>query len=472
MSLEGLLVLLIHAVIGPAAVFHALLYKRDSRSALGWIGFCLFFPLVGPLIYAVFGVNRVHTRARELKPPAHRSRLIAYELGETAASVTGQYQGIVNVGYCITGQPPRAGNAVQMLCNGEQIYPAMQTAIKQARHSIHLASYIFDTDQVGREFIALLQERVRAGVAVRVIVDGVGECYSWPRASKLLRRAGVPVAQFMPVRLLPPSLSINLRSHRKILVVDEQIGFTGGANIGSRHLVQDTSSKKRVADIHFRLQGPIAKDLNRLFLEDWRFLTGETVAASEPRAVPLESQGAQCRLISDGPNEDMDRLVMLYLGVISSAQQRISIMTPYFLPERELAAALRAAVLRGVEVRIVLPGQNNLPFVHWASQHMLGELLHWGVRVFYQPPPFVHSKLLLVDDDYSLIGSANLDARSLRLNFELGVEIFEHRLSQKLYAHFEQALARSREATMQDVLQRTVWQRARDASMALFAPYM
>ena len=156
MSLEGLLVLLIHAVIGPAAVFHALLYKRDSRSALGWIGFCLFFPLVGPLIYAVFGVNRVHTRARELKPPAHRSRLIAYELGETAASVTGQYQGIVNVGYCITGQPPRAGNAVQMLCNGEQIYPAMQTAIKQARHSIHLAIYIFDTDQVGREFIALL----------------------------------------------------------------------------------------------------------------------------------------------------------------------------------------------------------------------------------------------------------------------------------------------------------------------------
>jgi len=471
MSLEGLLILLIHAVVAPAAVFHALLYKRDSRSALGWIGFCLVFPLAGPTIYALFGVNRIHTRARELKPPQYRAQLVAYELGETVASVAGQYRGLINIGYCITGTPPRGGNQMQVLHNGEQIYPAMQAAIEKAQHRISLSSYIFDTDVVGRDFIERLQAKSRAGVEVRVIVDGVGECYSWPRASSLLHKAGVPVAQFMPLRLFPPSLSINLRSHRKILVVDETIGFTGGANIGGRHLVE-SGSRKRVADIHFRLQGPIAKDLDRLFLEDWRFLTGETVAMSEQRAIPIDALGARCRVISDGPNEDMDRLVMLYLGVISSAQHRISIMTPYFLPERELAAALRAAVLRGVDVRIVLPGKNNLPFVHWASQHMLGELLHWGVRVFYQPPPFVHSKLLLVDDDYCLIGSANLDARSLRLNFELGVEIFDPGLNQTLQAHFEHALARSHEATMSDVLQRPAWQRARDAAVALFSPYL
>ena len=472
MSLEGLLVLLIHAVIAPAAVFHALLYKRDSRSALGWIGFCIVFPLAGPLLYAAFGVNRVHTRARELKPPPHRPRLVAYELGAGLNPVLGQYRGILNVGYSITGNMPSAGNQVQLLCNGEQIYPAMLADIKQAQNRISLCTYIFDTDSVGRQFIDLLAAKARSGVTVRVIVDGVGECYSWPRASSALRRAGVPVATFMPVRLLPPSLSINLRNHRKILVIDETIGYTGGANIGRRHLVDDQTNTKRVADVHFRLQGPIARELEKLFLADWRFASGESAALSEPVASRIDVLGARCRLISDGPNEDMDRLIMLYLGVISSAQHRIDIMTPYFLPERELAAALRSAVLRGVEVRILLPGQNNLPFVHWASQHMLGELLQWGVRVFYQPPPFVHSKLMLVDEDYCLIGSANLDSRSLRLNFELGVEIFDATLNRQLSEYFQQALYKAREVTLDDVLQRKTWRRARDAAVALFSPYL
>lgn len=471
MSLESILVLLMHAVLGPAAVLHALLFKRDSRSALGWIGFCLVFPLVGPLIYATFGVNRIQTRARELKPPGSY-QLVDYEFGESRNPVDKQYSGLMNVGYCITGNSLSPGNHVELLCNGEQIYPAMLKDISNAQYSIHLCSYIFDTDRVGLEFVEQLAAKVRAGVSVRVIVDGVGECYAWPRASRVLQQGRIPVAQFMPLRLLPPSLSINLRNHRKILVIDEIIAYTGGANIGKRHLISASDNKKPVADIHFRLQGPIVSALEKLFLEDWYFLTEQSVALSQRIVEPVNTDGAHCRLIADGPNEDLDRLLMLYIGVISSAQYQIDIMTPYFLPEREFTAALRSAVLRGVEVRLLLPGKNNLPFVHWASQHLLGELLHWGVRVFYQPPPFVHSKLLLVDGAYSLIGSANLDARSLRLNFELGVEIFSAQLNRELSEHFDQAMQNARETTLDDILNRSVWQRARDAAFALFAPYL
>jgi cardiolipin synthase len=470
MTLEGLFVILAHAVMAPTAVVHALLYKRDSRSALGWIGFCIVFPLLGPLIYALFGVNRVRTRAQRLHPQDFQPQLFDYERGDPLTLSRHEQPGQAHVGYRVTGQIPHTGNDVSILHNGEQTYPAMLEAMEQAEHRVFLCTYIFDTDTVGRQFIDKLASLHRKGIDVRVIVDGVGEMYSRPRASKLLAEAGVWVERFIPLKLFPPSLSFNLRTHRKILVIDGHTAFTGGMNIGDRHMAKAEDNPDRVVDIHFCLRGPIARDLEALFLDDWNFLAGGQDTIS--RQIPATLGSISCRRISDGPNRDLDRLAMLYQGMISSARRRVYIMTPYFLPERELAGSLRAAVTRGVDVKILLPGKNNLPLMHWASRHGLWELLYWGVQAYYQPPPFVHSKLLLIDDDYTLIGSANVDARSLRLNFELGVEIFSGEINLALSRHFEQALADSSEIKLQTLMERPFLQRIRDASAALFSPYL
>jgi cardiolipin synthase len=223
-------------------------------------------------------------------------------------------------------------------------------------------------------------------------------------------------------------------------------------------------------DVHFRLMGPIVTQLEQTFLEDWAFCTGEQ---TEPTPVlPVKYGTAICRAITDGPNEDIHKLSTILIGAVSSAHKRILIMTPYFLPSAEMVSALQTAVLRGIEVNIVLPSRNNLPFIKWAAQHMLHDLLYWGIRVFFQPPPFVHSKLFIIDDQYAQIGSANIDQRSLRLNFELTVEIYDSQVAQTLSSHIEEKIKNSKELTLEDMNQRPLIIKTRDALMWLFSPYL
>ena len=223
-------------------------------------------------------------------------------------------------------------------------------------------------------------------------------------------------------------------------------------------------------DAHFRLAGPVVTQIEHVFLEDWGFSTGEQVTPTQASA--RENGSMICRTIVDGPNEDLDRLSMILVGAVSAARRRISIMTPYFLPSRELIAALQTAALRGVEVTIILPSKNNLPFVHWATRNMLWELLEWGIRLYYQPPPFVHTKLFVVDDQYAQIGSANIDPRSLRLNFELAVEVFDKQFVKILTEHIQKSQDQSLEVSLKDLDSRRLPVRIRDALAWLFSPYL
>jgi cardiolipin synthase len=303
-----------------------------------------------------------------------------------------------------------------------------------------------------------------------VILDGVGELYSYPRAGTLLKRHGVRVGRFLPPRLIPPAIHVNLRNHRKILVADGRTGFTGGMNIGDRHLAETSENPSRVVDVHFLIRGPVVQDMESVFLEDWEFVTAEKTPSSH---VPVSHEGmAICRTVVEGPNEDLDRLTAILLGAISSARQSVSIMTPYFLPTRDMTAVLQAAALRGVEVEVILPSKNNLWFVHWATRNILWELLRRGVRVFYQPPPFVHSKLFIVDHHYAQIGSPNIDPRSLRLNFELSIEVYDRPFAKLLTEHMNEVRSRSREVSIEELDNRPIPARARDALAWLFSPYL
>jgi cardiolipin synthase len=461
-----------------SSALHALLFKRDPRAALAWIVVCITFPPFGALFYFLFGINRVRTHGQRLGGPLTLLLHMGAEAAEEGlapaippSAVPVAFQPIANLSDRITRQPLLGGNRVEPLSNGEEAYPAMLAAIQRARQSVYLSTYIFETNATGRQFIAALQAAAARGVDVRAILDGVGEYYTWPRAGRLLKRAKVPVARYFPPRLLPPSLFVNLRNHRKILVIDGVEGFTGGMNIGDRHLAADGAKADRVEDLHFRVAGPVVAQMEQIFLADWRLCTGR----EEPlpvRSGELRRGDAYCRAVADGPNDNIDKMAMILVGAAAVARERILIMTPYFLPNRELVGALQAAALRGVTVRILLPAKNNLPYVKWASDNMLWELLQHGVRIAYQPPPFVHTKLFLVDDVYTIMGSANIDPRSLRLNFEMVMEIFDPVLSQALRGRFVQALARSRETSLAEMDSRSLPVRIRDAFCWLFTPYL
>lgn len=446
------------------ASFHALLNKRRPQSAFGWIAVCFTLPLAGALLYYLFGINRVQTRARKL--------LTRYPEPNCPTEYVGtpppQLAPLARLGSAVTGWPLTARNRVELLGDAGTIFEAMLGAIGAAREYVYFTTYIFDGGRLGRRFAAALSAAAERGVDVRVLLDGVGEWYSLRRASALLKGTRVRFTRFLPPRLLPPTVSLNLRNHRKSLVIDGHEAFAGGINVRDRYLAGD--GEERVVDLHFRLLGPVVAQIETVFLRDWHFATGDPLTAA--RHVPRPAGAALCRVVADGPDGKLDRLTALYTGAIGSARQRIAIMTPYFVPPRELIAPLQAAALSGVDVAVILPQRNNLPYVHRATRHLLWELLERGVHVYYQPPPFVHSKLFYVDDHYAQIGSANFDARSLRLNFELNVEVYDRETVTSLAAHFEAVRARSSAVTLAEVDGRPLTTKALDGAAWLFSPYL
>lgn len=448
-----LLIVLVAAlhVFSLFSAAHALLHKRDSRAALGWVAVILIVPPLGPFIYWLFGIARTDSRAVKLmNKAAHRLingivDLHGRTLGEkpfgftVPEELTPTQRRLELPGNLLTGRYPTRDNGIAILHNGEEAYPAMLEAIAEARERVYLSSFIFGCDEAGLRFAEALTAAAERGCDVRLLMDGVGSFNPLARWRKRLG-PGVRLAYFLPPSLIPPQFSINLRTHRKVLVCDGTTAFTGGMNISQHHLVT-LPRKARVQDVHFRFRGPIAQQLALAFLLDWGFVTGETFAPA-PHLGPGQGSSA-CRLLMDGPGSPDEIIHDLICAMISTARHSVRIMSPYFLPPHRLESALASAVLRGVNVDVILPGKNNHRLVDWAMRHQNILLEEAGVRLFYQPPPFAHTKLLLVDEDYTLLGSANLDPRSLNLNFELVMEVFDPTVTADLIAFFDEVKTRS-----------------------------
>ncbi len=457
---------------------HAVLYKRDSRAAIAWVGFVWLLPLGGALLYFVFGINRLRRRAIFLRADLERYRAqisaahcAPDELCQHLPGNCEHLQTLARVVETVVKDPLLPGNRLEPLLNGDQAYPAMLAAINQAKRTISLETYIFDHDEAGLAFAKALGDAVQRGVEVRVLVDAAGLRYSFPTIRRNLSERGVHCARFLPSLAPWRAMTLNLRTHRKLLIVDGRIGFTGGMNIRVGHCVA-RKPKSPVLDTHFRVEGPVVKQLQETFVEDWLFTTGESLRG-EAWFPQQESRGEVfARGIDDGPDEDYEKLRWTLLGALSIARRSIRLATPYFLPDQALISALNLAAMRGVEVDILLPARSNLPAVQWASSAMLWQVLGHGCRLWLMPPPFDHSKLMVVDGCWALLGSANWDARSLRLNFEFNLECYDTEFAGTVERILLEKRAASRQLSLQEVDSRTLPVRLRDGLARLLSPYL
>ena len=452
---------------------HALLNKRDTRAATLWIGLIWLVPAAGALLYLILGVNRIRRRAILLGLHRSECKVIPEEPGEEDHKAVEHLNLLARTVSRVVAQPLTRGNEVRPLVNGDEAFPSMLAAMETATQSISLSSYIFDNDRSGKLFVEGLERAVKRGVAVRVLIDAAGLRYSWPPVTRLLRRARVPFARFLPSSLMAPwrVATINLRNHRKSLVVDGRIGFTGGMNIRHGNVLAD-HPRQPVQDLHFRIEGPMVAQLQEAFANDWAFTVGETLDGAIWFPELSERGTVIARAITDGPDADFEKLRWTLLAAVGEAQTHVRILTPYFLPDSALTTALNLAALRGVRVDIILPGKNNLPFVHWASRAMWWQVLERGCRVWLTQPPFDHSKLMVVDGHWVLFGSANWDARSLRLNFELNVECYGRDFAREADSFIEQKLRNAHEVTLAEADGRLLPAKLRDASARLFSPYL
>lgn len=457
---------LLHFVLAAAVTVHVLRYQRNPGSSVSWIGLAWLSPAVGSFLYLFLGINRVRRRARSMLESGTNP------LQQAPPSGAGRDDHLAPLEFAgrrITQRCVESGNSMQILVNGDAAYPQMLAAIESAQASIGLSSYIFRADLAGNQFIAALVRARQRGVEVRVLIDGYGSGYLWSETCFKLRRAGVPTARFLHSVLPWRMPFLNLRSHRKIILVDGAVAFTGGLNIGAENLLS-SHPRYPVLDTHFKVQGPVVAQLSEAFAALWAFSTDEPL--SGPLWFPQIKPMGRCsaRVVTSGPDQDLEKIEYLVLQAVACAQSSIQIMTPYFLPDERIITALALAAVRGVSVNIVLPLSSNHPSVDWSTRAHIEPLLTAGCRIWTHSLPFDHSKLMSVDGLWSFVGSSNWDMRSFRLNFEINLEIYQSQLVEQISRIIESN--QKNRLTQADLGRRSLPAQLRDSAARLMLPYL
>jgi len=450
-----------------AVTVDVLLKKSDVRAALGWIGAVWLVPILGALLYFLFGINRVTRRALKLgrvdEALARAPRGAQPEASPNIALLSAVSQEI-------SQSPITGGNSLTILEGGDQAYPQMLAAIGGAKRSIAMSSYIFRNDAAGAEFAEALSAAAQRGVTVRVLLDGLGTGYLYPRIYYRMRRSGVMAARFLHTWLPWRMPFLNMRNHRKLLVTDGNLAFIGGINVGEENCAR--AGTRQIRDVHFKVEGPAACIVMEAFARDWTFTTDEGLDADIwwPK---LEARGTVfARGLSSGPDADIYKLEQLLGAAIGLAKKSVRIVTPYFMPDARLQFVLAQAGLRGVEVEIVVPSCSDQRLMDWAMRGHLRFFRHIRAKVITTPPPFDHTKLCTVDGEWSLIGSSNWDTRSFRLNFEFDLEIIDRDFTAKLDALIDARVARGKLITPDMLAAEPLWKRLRNAAARLLMPYL
>lgn len=464
--------------------------KKDSVSAVAWCLAIILLPYFGPFLFFVFGYQHVSRplkkkrkhRERYRDPPEPRNfGDFKYPLQPPEPSRTLHemplHESLAYLAMKFGASSPTTGNRIELYDDGKIAFEAMIKSIEEAKHHIHLEYFIWEADELGLFMLDLLTSKAKQGVEVRLLYDAMGSWLLGARALRPLHKAGGHTSAFMYPSLLRRRLQVNMRNHRKIMVVDGRIGFTGGLNVGNDY-VNKNPAWNYWRDAHVRIQGPAVVDLQRVFCEDWDFATEEKLLDSEgeddDRYFQAEPSGGAhtVQIIDSGPDQDPNSFREVVFAGIMRARKRIWIATPYFVPDAGVFDALRVAAYNGLDVRLLVPLKSDKVVAAYAARYLFDDLLSAGAKIYLYRRGMMHSKMLLFDDEVAGIGSSNFDNRSFRLNFEIMCMIYTADAASQMTRSLERDFAESDQVDLATFRQRSVLGRLAENACRLLSPIL
>jgi cardiolipin synthase len=461
---------IIRAALSILATVHILLHKDDVKSSIGWIAFVFLSPFLGAILYILLGINRIKRKGTRLRKKSTISE--KYSAENASKNLPENYKQFVTFGYNVYPQNFVFGNSIEPLQNGLEAYPEMIKTIQNAKKEILISSYIFDCDSETDKFLEAFETIIKNGVAVKVLIDGIGTLKFFHRSieKKLARIKGLEYGIFLPP-YIPVSIPfINLRNHRKIMIIDGKTAFFGGMNLSKKNvLIYD--QENGILDITFEIKGHVIDQITEVFKNDWEFATGKKFQPLSKCLSDTEAGTIPARIIPDGPDSKNGTIELITHGAINTASKKILIVTPYFLPENNILTALEMAAMRGVDVDIIIPDKSDYNFVDRAAESNFLRLVKSGVKIYRTSRPLDHSKIFVVDSEWIFIGSANWDVRSFKLNFESNIEIFSKSLAKELTAIAESKKGKAKFTTAHECKMLPLLKRIRNSAYRLLTPY-
>jgi len=428
--------------------------RRSAAATIAWLLLLAFLPVIGWIVYRFIGPRRL--ARRRIRRQVSR-KLVLEAVGTmneiSTESPMRHREQLARIAIVAGESPPLRADALELYLDGAAMYAAMASAIAAAKHHVHVEFYIWENDRIGVKLRDQLVERARAGVAVRVIVDGTGASSVRGKFFAPLVAAGGHVAWFNPIRLFRIRRPrADFRTHRKIVICDGRVGLTGGMNIADDHSAEFVG-ERAWRDTHLRIEGSAVRALQRVFVEDWLFASEEMLQISDEELFPVpQAVGPEVvQIVASGPDLDVFAIHKVFFAAINQAVKRVWLTTPYLVPDEAIQTALVSAAMRGIDVRLIVPSKSDSKLVDLAARSFYPELLDSGARIHEYQPCFIHAKTFVVDDDVAIIGTANLDNRSFRLDFEVVAVVYGDEFTAKLAAAFEHDLTHCIEITQQAV---------------------
>lgn len=471
-------------ILGVSALLIAMLIILENRNpsrTVAWLIVLNFLPIVGFIFYLIIGRNvrkRKLFRNKFISNTEVIKKLATVQTHTWDESHFWQYphlaskRRLLNLMVNISQSPFTLNNRSRVLKNGGETFREMMNELSKAKHHIHFQFYIIRHDATGNQFKQVLMDKARQGVKVRVIYDWVGCVWLDQQYITDLKDAGVEVVSFFPVIFPFLNNKLNYRNHRKIVVIDGKVAFVGGLNIGDEYI-----SKSQFfgfwRDSHIRIEGEAVYLIQNIFIKDWFFVTNENIVGDDYYPHLEERLGDELiQIASSGPDSDWESIWQMYFTIIATAQEKIYITSPYFIPDDSINMALKTAALSGIDVRILLPARPDHKIVFWGSRSYIQELLEAGVRFYLYQPGFVHAKILLVDGVVASIGTANVDIRSFQHNFEVNAILYNSNSVYKLEEDFFNDLLDSKELTLEEHLRRPWHFRVKESICRLLSPLL
>jgi cardiolipin synthase len=455
-----------------------ILERRSPVATLAWVLALAWLPVLGLPLYLLIGPRRLwrkklrYRRGRSRVAQASQALRERTDSESSARHPAGTDRQLVKLAENTRQPAPSHASRVELLLGGDACYQAIDRAIQEARHHVHLEYYKWNPDRTGTRFRALLCDKASQGVEVRLLVDAIGSARLGRRFVRPLLKAGAQVSWFNPISLarLRPDL-MNFRTHRKIVICDGRVGFTGGMNICDDHAAA-VRGDRAWRDTHVQIEGPPVCDLQLAFLEDWHFATGTALCTRDyfPER-NIKARGPLVQILASGPDDDSYAIERFCFAAIAGAQKRVLVTTPYFVPNEPLLLALMTAAQRGVDVQVLVPLRSDSRLVTAAARSYYEELVRIGVRVHEYTASMLHAKTLVVDD-VSLVGTANMDIRSFRLNFEVAAALFDEDIAELLAGRFQADLHSALEYRLRTARRTPLWQRMSEATARLLSPLL